>query len=108
VSACTKRSGLCFDKNNDGPGGSHAHLVRSKQDGVGTLPMLLTGGWRRSDTQMADIHHKILTICCYFAAFLYNIRMHRGDMQVIHAIFRDNPGDVPKPSQTWPKQRKAA
>jgi hypothetical protein len=31
-------------KNNDGEGGHHAHLVRSKQDGVGTLPMLRMAG----------------------------------------------------------------
>ncbi len=30
-----------FKENNDGSGGHQAHLVRSKQDGVGTLPMLL-------------------------------------------------------------------
>jgi hypothetical protein len=36
-----------FDKNNDGSGGHHAHLGSSMQDGVGTLPMLLTGGRRR-------------------------------------------------------------
>jgi hypothetical protein len=36
-------SGAVFvlQENNDGSGGHHAHLVRSKQDGVGTLSMLL-------------------------------------------------------------------
>jgi hypothetical protein len=33
-----------FKENNDGSGGHHAHLVRSKQDGVGTLPMLRVAG----------------------------------------------------------------
>jgi hypothetical protein len=34
-----------FNKNNDGSGGHQAHLVKSKQDGAGTLPMLhLVGG----------------------------------------------------------------
>jgi hypothetical protein len=33
-----------LQENNDGSGGHHAHLVRSKQDGVGTLSMLLLAG----------------------------------------------------------------
>ena len=47
-----------FKENNDGSGGHQAHLVKSKQDGVGTLPMLLAGGRRRSPALMTDIQAK--------------------------------------------------
>jgi hypothetical protein len=38
------RRSLFSKENNDGSGGDHAHLVRSKQDGVGRSPCCLPVG----------------------------------------------------------------
>jgi hypothetical protein len=59
-----------FKENNDGSGGHQAHLVQSKQDGVGTLPMLLAGGRRRSVMLVTDIQLSSDDFHCYFALFI--------------------------------------
>src|SRR5918996_696432 len=70
---CPLDPSLFSSENNDGSSGHQAHLVRSKQDGVGTLPMLRLAGGDVLRRSCLISTRKQKRFCCSFVFFVENI-----------------------------------